>query len=153
MADDRVRGESAFATHGHDRQPYQHAEERRERRGFTARISPRATPANAEWPMASEKKAMRKLITCTPNTAAMGVNKSRPSKACCMKRVCQASPEATARSKNKQGKNQSWAFPFGLTLGAEPPAEVKVSGLEQQPSATGIPGAGNEAQPKQGSIF
>lgn len=52
-------------------------------RGFTARIRPRATPAKAECPMASEKKAMRKLMTSTPSTAAMGVSSNRPSRACC----------------------------------------------------------------------
>ena len=60
-------------------------------RGFTARIRPRATPAKAECPMASEKKAMRKLMTSTPSTAAMGVSSNRPSRACCMKRACRQS--------------------------------------------------------------
>ena len=59
--------------------------------GLTAKINPSATPAKAEWPMASAKKAMRKLMTWTPMAAAMGATRSRPIKACCMKRACRTS--------------------------------------------------------------
>ena len=48
----------------------------------------RATPAEAEWLIASEKKAMRKLTTRMPITAVMGASRSSPTMACCMKRTC-----------------------------------------------------------------
>ena len=44
--------------------------------GSTAKSRPSATPAKAEWLMASEKKAMRKLTTCTPMVAAIGARSS-----------------------------------------------------------------------------
>ena len=56
--------------------------------GSTAKMSPRATPAKAEWLIASEKKAMRKLTTRMPITAVMGASRSSPTMACCMKRTC-----------------------------------------------------------------
>ena len=59
--------------------------------GSTEKISPRATPAKAEWLMASEKKAMRKLTTCTPMLAAIGARRMRANMACCMKRACRQS--------------------------------------------------------------
>ena len=53
--------------------------------GSQASSRPNATPAKAECPMASEKKAMRKCITSTPRTALTGASSSSPKRACCIK--------------------------------------------------------------------
>ena len=60
-------------------------------RGSTDSMRPRAAPAKAEWPMASEKKAMRKCTTCTPRAAVMGQRSSRPINACRIKCGCRQS--------------------------------------------------------------
>ena len=52
--------------------------------GSTDRSRPRATPAKAECPMASEKKAIRKEMTSTPRAAVMGMSSRTAIRACCM---------------------------------------------------------------------
>ena len=59
--------------------------------GLMEKIRPSATPAKAEWLMASEKKAMRKLTTCTPMVAAIGASRIRATSACCMNPACRHS--------------------------------------------------------------
>ena len=59
--------------------------------GCTPAMRPNATPAKAEWLMASEKKAMRKLTTCTPMVAAIGASRIRATSACCMNPACRHS--------------------------------------------------------------
>ena len=39
-----------------------------------ANNTPKATPANAEWAMASAKNAMRELTTCVPTAAVIGAS-------------------------------------------------------------------------------
>ena len=60
-------------------------------RTSTPSSRPMATPAKAEWLIASEKKAMRKLTTWTPMAAHIGARSTSPTRACCMNGYCMQS--------------------------------------------------------------
>jgi hypothetical protein len=101
-----------------------------------------ATPAKAEWLIASEKKAIRKFTTCTPIAAHIGASRSKPSIACCMNRACMHSKGMALAMKSKRGVSSDMVkiHPGGIGRALGPHGQIRWAHMKAKRSRQDIGG-------------